>query len=54
MGIFDQILDPRRTAVDLFTNRIAERATFTRSIYQHLERLAQGTATLDNHVDKYV
>ncbi|MEU4827096.1 hypothetical protein AB0H37_34935 [Actinomadura sp. NPDC023710] len=48
MGDFDRIFDPQYATVDLFTNRMAEKAAFAGSVVHHGERIAEGAAVLAN------
>ncbi|NKZ09229.1 hypothetical protein [Actinomadura latina] len=54
MSDFDRVFDPQYAAVDLFTNRTDENATFALSMVRHLERLSDGTASLSNWARHHV
>jgi hypothetical protein len=46
MGDFDRIFESNYSAVDLFTDRRSESAVFADSLMRHLERMADGAASL--------
>jgi tetratricopeptide (TPR) repeat protein len=43
---FDRIFEPQYSAIDLFTDRLSESEIFAASLFQHVDRMAEGTASL--------
>ncbi|MFG2063501.1 tetratricopeptide repeat protein [Micromonospora sp. NPDC048871] len=47
MTDLDRIFEPQYKAVDLFTNRVPEHKAFAEAVLSHLERVVDGSGTLD-------